>query len=240
MRNDYPERDEMNAIQRDRMERRRNTRRKSMVSTAIFIVVIVAVLAAIIFGVVALVGKNKNNAEATQAATVGATIAASAAPTQPAATQLPSTNAELQRPQATTAANPADPAWQSGETTGSGASQQETASGSTSSTSSQGSYINDDNVYIDRNHPAPEKTGESADFRFNGAVDGNFYWNYDADNGNFVVSCDYDFTNQQYIFHFFGSEPGVSHVTLYCSDNGVTVPVDLTVHVDDALNVTVG
>jgi hypothetical protein len=230
----------MNAIQRDRMERRRNTRRKSMVSTAIFAVVVVAVLAAIIFGVVALVGKNKNNAEPTQAATVGATIASGAAPTQPAATQLPSTNAELQRPQATTASSPADPAWQSSETTGSGVSQQETTASGSSSTSSQGSYINDDNVYIDRNHPAPEKTGESAEFRFNGAVDGNFYWNYDADNGNIVVSCDYDFTNQQYIFHFYGAEPGVSHVTLYCSDNGVTVPVDLTVNVDDALNVTVG
>ncbi len=239
MRNDYPERDEMNAIQRDRMERRRNTRRKSMVSTAIFAVVVVAVLAAIIFGVVALVNKNKSNTEPTQAATVSATIASGAAPTQPAATQLPSTNADLQKPQATVAANPADPAWQTGETTGSDNSQQETTA-SGSSTSSQGSYINDDNVYIDRNHPAPKKTGESAEFRFNGAVDGNFYWNYDADNGNIVVSCDYDFTNQQYIFHFYGAAPGVSHVTLYCSDNGVTVPIDLTVNVDDALNVTVG
>lgn len=235
MRNDYNDREDMNAIQRDRLERRRNLRRKSMMTTIVFGVVIVAVIAAIIIAVIALTGGKKDETAPTEPTAVTATIAA----TQQQATQAPAQPATTaQQGSAQTSSQTfIDPALQNANT-----QERATDADDSSASSSQenGSYINDDNVYIDRKHQAPENTGSSADFLFNGAVDGDFYWNYDADNGNFVVSCDYDYNNQQYIFHFYGSEPGTSHVTLYASDNGVTVPIDLTVVVDSALNVSVG
>ena len=48
-----------------------------------------------------------------------------------------------------------------------------------------------------------------------------------------------NFNRQQYDFQFYGVTPGTGHVTLYYNtDDNVQVPVNLTVTVDDALNVT--
>ena len=101
--------------------------------------------------------------------------------------------------------------------------------------------VNGERIYKDTKRQAPDKTGTPAHYYANGKTSNGFNWDYDADNTNFVVKCDYNFNQQQYDFTFYGSTPGTAHVTLYyyTSDNN-KVPVNLTVTVDNDLNVTVG
>ena len=99
--------------------------------------------------------------------------------------------------------------------------------------------VNGERVYIDTKRTAPEKTGASVDYYANGKTSYGFDWNYSADNGNFVIRCDYNFNQQQYQFHFYGVTPGVSHITLlYNTDDSTQVPVNLTLNVDENLNAT--
>ena len=228
---------EMNAIQRDRMERRKNTRRKSMISTTVFVVAAVAVLGLLIFGAVKLLGSNKdNNNTVAVNTTVDATIASGTVPAATQAQGIPATQPSATTPagQTVTPTSPsqyaADPAWQTPTEAGSDTQ--------TPAATENGSYINDENVYIDQKHPAPEGTGNSVQLPISGHVDGDFYWTYDADNGNCSVSCDYDFANQQYIFHIYGASPGTTNLTLYYSDNGSTLSTNVTISVDDNLNAT--
>lgn len=101
--------------------------------------------------------------------------------------------------------------------------------------------VNGDRVYKDTKRQAPDKTGTPAHYYANGKTTYGFNWDYDADNGNFVVKCDYNFNQQQYDFTFYGTAPGTSHVTLYYYTSDTNkVPVNLTVTVDSNLNVTVG
>ena len=101
--------------------------------------------------------------------------------------------------------------------------------------------INGERVYIDTKRPAPEHTGTPATYYANGKTSYGFDWDYDADNGNFVLNGGYNFDQQQYIFTFYGVTPGVSHVTLYYNtDDNTQASVNLTVTVDNDLNVTVG
>ena len=100
--------------------------------------------------------------------------------------------------------------------------------------------INGERVYIDTKRPAPENSGVPAHYYANGRTSYGFDWNYDTDNGNFLLRCDYNFNQQQYDFQFYGTAPGTAHVTLYYNtDDNVQVPVQLTVTVDEALNVSV-
>lgn len=100
--------------------------------------------------------------------------------------------------------------------------------------------INGERVYIDTKRIAPEVTGAPAHYYAYGKTSYGFDWNYSADNGNFVVACNYNFDQQQYDFTFYGTAQGVSNVTLYYNtDDNVQVPVQLTVNVDSDLNVTV-
>lgn len=101
--------------------------------------------------------------------------------------------------------------------------------------------VNGERVYIDTKRTAPEETGVEAHYYASGKTSYGFDWNYDTDNSNFVIRCDYNFDQQQYDFSFYGVTPGTAHVTLYynTSDN-VQVPVSLTVNVDDGLNVSIG
>ena len=99
--------------------------------------------------------------------------------------------------------------------------------------------INGERVYIDTKRTAPAVTGSSADYFANGKTSYGFDWDYSADNGNFVIRCDYNFNQQQYMFHFYGVTPGVSHITLlYNTDDNTQVPVNLTLNVDNDLNAT--
>ena len=102
--------------------------------------------------------------------------------------------------------------------------------------------INGEQVYIDKKHTAPENTGSAGLYTAYGSrSDGGFDWNYDDDNGNFTVAGNYNFDQHQYGFAFYGVSPGTANVTLYYYDtSGNWTPVNLTVNVDDNLNVSVG
>ncbi|MBQ9514828.1 MAG: hypothetical protein IJR57_01840 [Ruminococcus sp.] len=100
--------------------------------------------------------------------------------------------------------------------------------------------VNGERIYIDTKRVAPEVTGTPAHYYANGKTSYGFDWNYKTDNVNFVLRCDYNFNQQQYDFQFYGTTPGTAHVTLlYNTDDNVQVPVNLTVTVDDGLNVSV-
>lgn len=101
--------------------------------------------------------------------------------------------------------------------------------------------VNGERVYMDVKRLAPATTGTPLHYNANGKTSYGFDWTYSADNGNFVLACNYNFNRQQYDFSFYGVTPGTAHVTLYYNtDDGVQVPVNLTVIVDDNLNVTQG
>ena len=101
--------------------------------------------------------------------------------------------------------------------------------------------VNGERVYKDTKRQAPDKTGTPAHYYANGKTSYGFNWDYDTDNANFVVKCDYNFNQQQYDFTFYGSTPGTAHVTLYYYTSDTNkVPVNLTVTVDSNLNVSVG
>ena|GEM_PF-1196988 len=101
--------------------------------------------------------------------------------------------------------------------------------------------VNGERIYMDTKRLAPEKTGNPAHFYANGATSYGFDWNYKTDNVNFVIACNYNFAKQQYDFTFYGTQAGVSHITVYynTADN-VQIPVQLTINVDENLNVTQG
>ncbi|MBQ9516298.1 MAG: hypothetical protein IJR57_09340 [Ruminococcus sp.] len=101
--------------------------------------------------------------------------------------------------------------------------------------------VNGERVYMDVKRLAPEKTGNALHYNANGKTSYGFDWTYSADNGNFVLACNYNFDRRQYDFSFYGVTPGTAHVTLYYNtDDNVKVPVNLTVIVDNDLNVTQG
>lgn len=100
--------------------------------------------------------------------------------------------------------------------------------------------VNGERIFIDTKRTAPEVTGTEAHYYANGKTSYGFDWTYDTDNSNFVLRCDYNFNQQQYDFGFYGVTPGTAHVTLYYNTSDkVQVPVQLTVTVDDNLNVTI-
>ena len=118
---------------------------------------------------------------------------------------------------------------------------QQTATQQTQKTEDKIENINGERVYKDTKRQAPDKTGSPAHYYANGKTSYGFNWDYDTDNANFVVKCDYNFNQQQYDFTFYGSTPGTAHVTLYYYTSDTNkVPVNLTVTVDSNLNVTVG
>lgn len=101
--------------------------------------------------------------------------------------------------------------------------------------------IDGERVYIDTKRTAPEETGTPLHYYANGKTSYGFDWDYDADNGNFVLSCNYNFDQQQYDFTFYGVTPGTANVTLYYfTDDNVKVPVYMTIYVGNDLNVTMG
>ena len=97
--------------------------------------------------------------------------------------------------------------------------------------------VNGERVYIDTKRPAPDNAGTPAHFYANGKTSYGFDWNYDADNSNFIIRCDYNFDEQQYDFQFYGTAPGTAHITVYYNtDNNTQATADLTLVVDDNLN----
>lgn len=99
--------------------------------------------------------------------------------------------------------------------------------------------INGERVYIDTKRPVPEGSGTPAHYYANGKTSYGFNWDYSG-GGNFYIRVDYNFDQQQYDFQFYGTAPGTSTTTIYYfTDDNTKVPVDLTVTVDDNLNVSI-
>ena len=235
MRNDEFERDEMNAIQRERMERRRNTHRKSMITTAVFAGVGVLVLGGIIFGAVKLIGGNNKDQDV--APTTGtATISTEAKNSTTAATQsgttaatentgsTPNTNQQATQPaqQYSTDApvqNNVDPALQDNNT-----GDNNTSGNSSSQTGNIGGAVEGGNVM---HYYATGQTSYGYD------------WTYSGGGGVVAVNCTYDFNTHQYDFTLTGVSEGTTSLTLYYNTaDGVQQPVPMTVSVDSNLNVT--
>ena len=64
-------------------------------------------------------------------------------------------------------------------------------------------------------------------------------WTYSGGGGIVSIYCTYDFDTKMYDFTITGVSPGTTNVTLYYNtDDGVQQPVNMTVSVDDNLNVT--
>ncbi len=225
MRNDYNDREEMNAIQRDRLERRRNTRRKSMISTAVFAVVIIAILAGIIIGVVALTGGNKKNAAPTEPATIAATIAATTQQaTQPAAAPTTNHNGAVNNQQQNTpnaVQTPTQSQWQDDNP----AHWQEATTAPQSGNEAPASSAVSD--------------GSALHYYASGQTSYGYDWTYSGGGGIVSVTCNYNFDTNQYDFTIGGLSEGTTDLTLYYNtDDGVQVPVSMLLSVDSDLNVT--
>ena len=233
---------DMNPIERDRYERRMAVRRKSMFTNIIVRVVIVAVVAAIVVVAVNMLNKPKTADTAATTAETTATIAGSSAPTSSTTAQEPAqaNNNAVQQPAQNS--NQQNNQAQQQTSTDVQLTPQNSVQASEQYDNGSVEEINGDRVYVDNKHKSPENTG-TADhyYTYGSSAEGGFNWNYDADNSNFVVSCNYNFNQQQYDFSFYGSSPGTSNVTLYYYDsNGQWVSTYLTVNVDENLNVSVG
>lgn len=234
----YMDKKDMNAIERDRYDRRMATRRKGMFTNIIVIGVIVAVVIAIIVVAVSMGKKDKTadtdptvtatvSSDATQASTQQSTQGSSNTPTQSAQGGQSQSETQAGIQYSTDVQTPTQSSGQQSTEQSGGSSVEE---------------INGEQVYIDKKHTAPENSGSAGYYTaYGSSPEGGFNWNYDADNGNFTVACNYNFDQHQYGFAFYGVSPGTANVTLYYYDTaGNWTPVNLTVNVDNNLNVTVG
>ena len=223
--NDFREDYEPNAIERDRMERREQTKRKSRMSSILVIVIAAAVIIGIIVAIVALVGKNKKPAD-TEPTTVTATIASettaaetttatTAQSTQPARDPALNNIASSSNADAQQATLP--------DTASSSASSDASSQTSSSSASDGGSY----------------NSGNALHYTASGQTSYGYDWTYSGGGGIVSVSCNYDFNTKQYDFNITGVAPGTAPLTLYYNTaDGVQQPVNMTVQVDSNLNVT--
>ena len=101
--------------------------------------------------------------------------------------------------------------------------------------------VNGERVFIDTKSPVPTNSGNPYAYTAHGKTSkGGFGWDYKADSLSVFVRCDYNFDREEYNFQCFGVTPGISHVTLmYNTADDVQVPVNLTLSVDNDLNVSV-
>lgn len=209
-----------NAIERDRMERRRQLKRKSMITNIVVVAVVAAVVIGIIIAIVALTGKNKKNDQNTEPTAVTATIAS-----------------ETQKPKATTAPQPTVArsddqnyvASSQDENTYSNPEEATTAAADPQTSSSAASS----------DPGAAMSTGNSIHYTANGSTSYGYDWTYSGGSGIVSVSCNYNFDTHQYDFVITGLSEGTTSLTLYYNTaDGVQQPVNMTVSVDSNLNVS--
>ena len=222
---DYYDDHEPNAIERDRMERREQTKRKSRISSILVIVIAAAVIIGIIVAIVALVGKNKKPAD-TEPTAVTATIASETkAAETTAATTAQSTQPARDPALSNISSSQGDNAQQATLPASSSSSVSSDASSQTSSSSAAegGSY----------------SSGNALHYTASGQTSYGYDWTYSGGGGIVNVSCNYDFNSKQYDFNITGVAPGTTSLTLYYNTaDGVQQPVNMTVQVDSNLNVT--
>ena len=209
-----------NAIERDRMERRRQVRRKSMISNALVIGGIAGVVIGIIVCGGSFTSKNKKDAKA-EPTTVTATIAAS--------TQKPK---ETTAPRATQAADQ-----------NYAASSQDDYDETVAAT--EGDIPTEapapTNVIATSASSGTPSGGGSNTLHYSasGQTSYGYDWSYSGGGGIVSIDCGYDFSSHTYDFRITGIAPGTATITLYYNtDDGVQQPVYMTVNVDNNLNVT--
>ena len=225
-RRDYEDYDRQpNAIERDRMERRRQVRRKSIITNVIVVAIVLAVIIGIIIAIVALVGGNKKPAEETAAPTaVTATIAPAATQTQQATTAAGSQQATLYNSQSGLQSASSQEYNQDGQNDYSSPTQADESSNGSSSEVSSGSGYSD---------------GSALHYTANGSTTRGWDYTYNYDPSYVTVSCDYNTANNQYDFSIQGVSEGTTTLTLYYNlDDNTIVPVTMTIYVDSDLNVT--
>ena len=222
---DYYDDHEPNAIERDRMERREQTRRKSRISSILVIVIAAAVIIGIIVAVVALVGKNKKPAD-TEPTTVTATIASETRASETTTATTPQSTQPARDPALNNIAssNNADAQQATLPDTSSSSASSDASSQTASSSAAEGNSHSSGNVL---HYTATGQTSYGYD------------WTYSGGGGIVSVSCNYDFNTKQYDFNITGVAPGTASLTLYYNTaDGVQQPVNMTVQVDSNLNVT--
>lgn len=224
--NDFHDDYEPNAIERDRMERREQTKRKGRITSILVIVIAAVVIIGIIIAVVALVGKNKKPADTTPTA-VTATIASE--------TQAAKETTNATAPQSTQPAR--DPALNNiSSSQGDNAQQATQPSSSSSGSADASSQTSSSSASSDG---GSYSSGNALHYTASGQTSYGYDWTYSGGGGIVNVSCNYDFNTKQYDFNITGVAPGTASLTLYYNTaDGVQQPVNMTVQVDSNLNVT--
>ena len=204
-------------------------KQRIIISVTALTLVVVAAASFMIFGIANKNTKPVSKSDTTAAQTVSTEAAQQPAAQPAAALQQAVAQVTNQTPQSPVYTQPAD------------VQTSDTQTGDHPITSEDRiDNINGERVYIDTKRPAPENSGVPAHYYACGKTSYGFDWNYDTDNSNFVIRCDYNFDQQQYDFSFYGVTPGTAHVTLYYNTSDkVQIPVQLTVNVDDGLNVSI-
>ncbi|MBQ3329703.1 MAG: hypothetical protein IJG87_00825 [Ruminococcus sp.] len=213
-----------NAIERDRMERRRQLKRKSMITNILVIAVVAAVVIGIIIAIVALTGKNKKDDQNTEPTAVTATIAS-----------------ETQKPKATAAQQPtlARADGQNDAVTSQDDDVYGAAENSDDNSSSSSQTVSSSSASSDASSGAAMSTGNSIHYTASGSTSYGYDWTYSGGGGIVDVSCNYDFDTHQYDFVITGLSEGTTNLTLYYNTaDGVQQPVNMTVSVDSNLNVS--
>ena len=225
--NDFHEDHEPNAIERDRMERREQTKRKSRISSILVIVIGVAVIIGMIIAIASLVGKNKKSGD-TEPSTVTATIVSVSQETQG--------STEATAPKSTQPAR--DPALNNIASSQDNNAQQSTLPSSASSSASS-DVSSDASSSSAASAGGSYSSGNSLHYTASGQTSYGYDWTYSGGGGIVNVGCNYDFNTKQYDFNITGVAPGTTALTLYYNTaDGVQQPVNMTVQVDSNLNVT--
>lgn len=216
---------EPNAIERDRMERRMQTKRKSRLTSALVIVVGLAVIVGMIFAIASLVGRNKKETNDAEPTAVTATIASE--------TQAVKETTAATTPKATTQAK--DPALNNlNASSKSDDQQQENASSSDGSSDASSQASSGASA-----EGGAYGSGNTLHYTATGQTSYGYDWTYSGGAGVVSITCDYSFESHQYDFSITGVAPGTTSFTLYYNtDDGVQQPVYMTVQVDSNLNVT--
>lgn len=204
--------EEMNAIQRDRYERRMRTRRKSLATNILIGVIILAIVAAVVIVAVTMINKNKTSDPADTTASVAATETATEKPTE---TRQPSTSAQQQQQQQQQQATINQPATEA-------AQQPSTEQASQADATT-----------------APVQSAGALHYYTYGSTSEGWDYTYYYDPSVVTVSCNYNTAAQQYDFIITGVSTGTTtlDLTYYVGDNNPKT-VTLTVYVDANLNVT--
>ena len=226
-RNSFDKR-ELNAIERDRMARRQQLRRKSMITNALVVAVVLVVVVGIIVAIVAFAGRKKPATKASETTVITETIASDAdkdkgsdaakaliateagsASSQPAST-LPSAEQNNDDNDNDSSAQTSSQSASSSADAGTG------STGGSGSASTQGGALH---------YTASGYTSEGWDYTYN----------YDP--SYVTVSCSY--SNGQYDFAIQGVSEGTTTLTLYYNvDDATQAQETMTVYVDSNLNVT--